>query len=166
MRRPAAASMRSSREAMRSLTPARASPDSRSSSSAARSSAPAPSRPRRSSAASSQLRACPSAPIAARKARRASTSSIALASQIVQVSTEAKTSPIITALTTMSAARNMPQGERSRGNCSAIAGSDAAGAQAAAGKASKTAAAAAGLTSFRMRENRFILPRLRAPSAS
>ena len=62
-------------------------------------------------------------------------------------------SPIMTALTTISAAWNMPQGDRSRGNCSAIAGSDAACAQAAAGKASRSPIAAAGRHSFRMREN-------------
>ena len=40
-----------------------------------------------------------------------------LASQIVQVSTDAKRRPIITALTMMSADMNMPHGERSRGSC-------------------------------------------------
>ena len=54
--------------------------------------------------------------------RRAVSSSIALANQMVQVSTEAKTSPIITALTTMSAAMNMPQGDRSRGSLSTASG--------------------------------------------
>ena len=117
MARPLAASIRSRREAMRSLTPARASPESRSSSSAARTSAPALSaRPSMAPAASSQLRAWPSAAIAARKLRRALISSIALANQMVQVSSDAKTKPTITALTTISAAMNMPQGDRSRGN--------------------------------------------------
>ena len=50
-----------------------------------------------------------------RAARLAPNSSSALASQTVQVTTEAKASPIITALTTMSAAMNMPQGDRSWG---------------------------------------------------
>src|SRR5690606_33102854 len=45
-----------------------------------------------------------------------------LASQIVQVSSEAKARPIITAFTMMSAAMNMPHGDRSRGRLSAIAG--------------------------------------------
>lgn len=50
--------------------------------------------------------------------------SIALANQIVQVSTEAKARPIITSFTTISAARNMPQGLRSFGS---VAEADAAG---------------------------------------
>src|SRR5262245_10444833 len=52
--------------------------------------------------------------------RRASISSIALANQTVHVSTEAKASPTMTALTTMSAAMNIPHGERSRGSLRAI----------------------------------------------
>jgi len=44
-----------------------------------------------------------------------------LANHIVQVTSEAKARPIITALTMMSAARNIPQGDRSCGNVSAIA---------------------------------------------
>src|SRR6185312_12071353 len=51
-----------------------------------------------------------------RSRRLAEISSATFANQIVQVTTEAKTSPIITALTTMSAARNIPQGVRSRGS--------------------------------------------------
>ena len=47
--------------------------------------------------------------------RRTIKSSIALANQIVQVSTDAKARPTMTALTTMSAAMNMPHGDRSRG---------------------------------------------------
>src|SRR5262245_44557599 len=53
-----------------------------------------------------------------------------LGDQIVQLSTDAKARPTITALTTISAAMNMPQGDRSRGNLSAISGEiagDAAG---------------------------------------
>ena len=53
-------------------------------------------------------------------------SSSALANQIVQVSTEAKASPTITAFTTMSAAMNMPHGERSRGSLRAMSGEFAA----------------------------------------
>jgi hypothetical protein len=45
-----------------------------------------------------------------------------LANKIVQVNTEAKTRPTMTALTTVSAAMNMPQGDRSRGNFSATLG--------------------------------------------
>jgi hypothetical protein len=48
--------------------------------------------------------------------------SMTLASQIVQMNTEAKASPIITALTTMSAAMNMPQGDRSRGSLNTTSG--------------------------------------------
>ena len=47
---------------------------------------------------------------------------MALANQIVQVSTDAKARPTITAFTTMSAAMNMPHGERSRGSLSAMSG--------------------------------------------
>ena len=123
--RPAAASTRSSREAMRSFTPAgeRASADSRNSVSAAAISAAVPSRrPCEATLASLQLRAWSSASIAARRRRRAAINSIALANQMVQVNTEAKARPIITALTTMSAAMNMPQGDRSRGSFSRISG--------------------------------------------
>src|SRR4029434_1761332 len=52
--------------------------------------------------------------------RRAINSSMVLANQTVQVSTEAKARPTITALTTISAAMNMPQGDKSRGSLSAI----------------------------------------------
>src|SRR5262245_13674070 len=55
-------------------------------------------------------------------------SSRALANQIVQVSTDAKARPTITAFTTISAAMNMPHGERSRGSLSATSGELAAGA--------------------------------------
>ena len=60
--------------------------------------------------------------ISARMRRRAFISSIALANQMVQVRTDAKARPTITALTTTSAAMNMPQGDRSRGNFSATSG--------------------------------------------
>src|SRR5262249_25024928 len=65
--------------------------------------------------------------ISARMRRRAVINSMALANQIVQVRTEAKASPTITALTTTAAAMNMPQGDRSRGNFSATSGEGAVG---------------------------------------
>ena len=118
--RPAAASRRSSREAMRSFTPAGecASADSRNSASAARTSAATPLSRRLDARRWLRSRSAPesSASIAARSRRRAAISSMALANQIVQVSTEAKARPTITAFTTMSAAMNMPQGDRSRGS--------------------------------------------------
>src|SRR4029079_13531674 len=49
-------------------------------------------------------------------------SSSALANQMVQVSTDAKARPTMTAFTIMSAAMNMPHGERSRGSLSAMSG--------------------------------------------
>src|SRR5262245_24718378 len=70
-------------------------------------------------------------------------SSRALANQIVQVSTDAKARPTITALTTISAAMNMPQGERSRGSVSAISVEFAAGAVAGASTAGGAAVGAA-----------------------
>src|SRR5581483_4243415 len=52
-----------------------------------------------------------------RSARRlADRNSMVLASQTVQVASEAMARPTITAFTTMSALRNMPQGDRFRGN--------------------------------------------------
>src|SRR5262245_65975306 len=56
---------------------------------------------------------------AARVLRLAAAISIVLTSQIVQVTTEAKASPTMTAFTTTSADINMPQGERSRGSATA-----------------------------------------------
>src|SRR5688500_17815357 len=53
---------------------------------------------------------------AARAFRLAANNSRLLASQIVQVTSEANTSPIMIAFTTMSAPMNIPQGERSRGS--------------------------------------------------
>src|SRR5690349_23343037 len=46
-------------------------------------------------------------------------SSMLLASHTVQVTTDAKARPIMTALTTMSAAMNMLHGDKSRGRCAA-----------------------------------------------
>src|SRR6185369_16131457 len=54
-------------------------------------------------------------------------SSRALANQMVQVSTEAKARPTITVFTTMSAAMNMPHGERSRGSVTRASGTGTAG---------------------------------------
>src|SRR5262249_34416598 len=56
---------------------------------------------------------------AARVLRLAAAISIVLTSQIVQVTTEAKASPTMTAFTTTSADMNMPQGDRSRGSAAA-----------------------------------------------
>jgi hypothetical protein len=61
----------------------------------------------------------PMFPARARR-RRAAASSSVLASQMVQVSTEAKTRPSITALTMMSADMNMPQGVKSRGRSAGV----------------------------------------------
>ena len=47
--------------------------------------------------------------------RPAANNSMLFASQIVQVTTDAKARPIITAFTTMSAWRNIPQAEKSVG---------------------------------------------------
>ena len=71
--------------------------------------------------ASASERASLSASIAPRSRRLAASNSKALANQMVQVSSEAKARPTITALTTMSAAMNMPHGDRSRGSVSAMA---------------------------------------------
>src|SRR5690606_24413580 len=49
-------------------------------------------------------------------------SSAVLATQIVQVTSEAAASPIMTAFTTISAAMNMPHGDRSCGNAPGLAG--------------------------------------------
>src|SRR6266849_6633067 len=73
-----------------------------------------------------------------------------LASAIVQVTNDANARPIITAFTTMSAERNMPHGERSRGSCAAalVGGEAGSFAGATAGACGSTcrgpAAAAAG----------------------
>ncbi len=63
-----------------------------------------------------------------RTALRALWSSRLLAIKTVQVASEAKASPIITAFTMMSACRNMPQGERSCGNSAVATECSAAGA--------------------------------------
>jgi hypothetical protein len=58
--------------------------------------------------------ASPILPSAARRPRRISDSSIILAMKMVQVTSEAKASPIMTALTRMSADRNIDHGDSSR----------------------------------------------------
>ena len=58
----------------------------------------------------------PSTAMAERARCLASASSMALARQTVQVTTDATTSPTMTAFTTISADINMPQGLRSRGS--------------------------------------------------
>jgi hypothetical protein len=68
---------------------------------------------------------------------RAAASSIALANQIVQLSTEAKASPIMIIFTMMSPAMNIPHADRSRGNLNSTAG-------AAAGAAGRAGAVAVG----------------------
>ncbi len=76
--------------------------------------------------ASASDRSEPIASIASRNRRSALHSSMFLASQTVQVTTEANTRPIMTAFTRMSADMNIDQGERSRGSWAApIAGSGA-----------------------------------------
>ena len=80
------------------------------------SSAPAPPRPSSAAAGLAQRRRPADRAQRALRARScAPASSSDLASQMVQVTSEAKASPIITALTTISAAMNMPQGDRSCG---------------------------------------------------
>lgn len=68
--------------------------------------------------------------------RLAASSSRHFASHTVQVTTDAKARPIITALTTMSAAMNMPKGDRSCGS--------AAGAVVGRGRTAEPPAASAG----------------------
>ena len=64
--------------------------------------------------ASASDRASPILPSAARSLRWTTDSSIILAMKMVQVTSEAKASPIITALTRISADRNIDQGDSSR----------------------------------------------------
>ncbi len=129
--RPARASMRDSAMATRSLMPSspRSAERRVSSIAAPRRVATGPRRrpfrPAPPSAASERLPAPSSRRSARRAAALAEASSSALASQIVQVTTEAKANPTITAFTTMSAAMNMPQGERSCGTASGATGAGA-----------------------------------------
>src|SRR5262249_8644588 len=89
--------------------------------------------------ASASVRASLSTASARRALRAARHSSQFLASQTVQVTSEANTRPTITIFTRMSALRNMPHGDRSRGSkalaivvASGAAGVGAAGVGAAA----------------------------------
>src|SRR5215470_13587800 len=75
--------------------------------------------------------------------RRANRSSTHLASQTVQVTSDAKARPIITAFTTMSALMNMPHGDRSCGSSAALTSGRLGGATAGAGAATVGAAGAA-----------------------
>ena len=97
-------------------------PDRRASSSALRGRRFGPARatasllsPRRACASASE-RASLSTVSAARASARRRHNSRLLASHTVQVTSEAKIRPTITTFTTMSALRNMPQGDRSRGS--------------------------------------------------
>jgi hypothetical protein len=122
MSRAAATSIRASREATRSLMPSRwiTSDDSCSSlAAAARNDATMPRRAPTRSVADSSERSAPMAASAERTLRLANRSSMLLASQTVQVTTEAKARPTITAFTTMSAEVNIDHGDRSRGRCTA-----------------------------------------------
>src|SRR5215470_13687403 len=81
--------------------------------------------------------------------RRAKRSSSHLASQTVQVTSDANASPIITAFTTMSALMNMPHGDRSCGSSAAptsgrLGGAVMLGGAAALGAATAGKAGAAG----------------------
>ncbi len=125
MRRPAAASMRLSEMATRSLMPSAGSaPERPSSRSVVRTIAPvAPeTSPMPARAASSE--ALPSRMRSWRRSLPATTSSSSdFASHTVQVTTEAKARPIITPFTIQSAAMNIPQGERSCGSVALTAAS-------------------------------------------
>src|SRR5262249_29070691 len=109
--------MRSSREAMRSLTPSlpvRSAEACSSACTATRKSRAGPGTAEANAAES--VCAEPSAARAARAFRLARNSSTVLASQTVQVTTEANARPAMTAFTITSADRNMPHGDRSRGS--------------------------------------------------
>ncbi|CCV04571.1 exported hypothetical protein [Mesorhizobium metallidurans STM 2683] len=127
MRRAAAASMRDRREVTRSFSPSpdtcsSAPAESAASSSAARTSrAPGPPVWPSARLAWFSVAALPIALAARRALSLPPRISSDLASQIVQVTREAKASPIITPFTTMSAAMNMPHGDRSCGRVSDIA---------------------------------------------
>jgi len=120
MRRAAAASMRCRREAMRSLRPSRsasASADIRASMAAAAISAAATGVPSSIRPAASARVWAPSTAARATRCRRiAPASSTLLAARTVQVTSDAKARPTITACTTMSAAMNMPQGVMATGS--------------------------------------------------
>ena len=126
--RPARASIRESAMATRSLMPSwPRSAERRVSASAAASNWPTAPRslpflPAAAPAAALRLSAASIRRSARPAERLAAASSIALASQIVQVTREAKASPSITPFTTISAAMNMPQGDRSCGKAAVTTG--------------------------------------------
>ena len=113
-----AASTRSSLNATRSLNPSSITPSDSSASRAVDRTSCATASRSVSQARTASLRLPPLSSILSR--RRASLflplSSMVLASHTVQVTSEAKASPIMTAFTTISALRNMPQGDRLRGS--------------------------------------------------
>ncbi len=117
IRRPLAASIRSSREAMRSLMPSRSAllwDSSISVTAAARNSPAGLCVALRRSTPSASRCTDPSVAKSARTRLLAIISSMVLASHTVQVTTDAKASPINTVFTSGSALRNMPHGVRSR----------------------------------------------------
>ena len=121
MARAPRASMRPNDSAARSLTPSAGNaPERDTSSSAAATRAatgPRPSAPDRATVARLSAPASARNPCSAR--RLAPKSCIVFASQIVQVATDAASKPTITAFTTMSALRNIDQGDRSCGRAEA-----------------------------------------------
>src|SRR5262245_53387886 len=123
-----AASTRSSRSAMRSFNPSSMMPRERLASRAAdwmiwATASEAPWLACSTSPSVVSLSSIPSRRFASDAWRR---SSMVLASHTVQVTSEAKARPIMTAFTTMSAPRNMPQGDRLRGNSALSAAASAA----------------------------------------
>ena len=129
--RPAFASMRDSAIASRSLMPSADRSlerfSSRSAASISSATVPLPVQPFSMSArAASRLVARVSLRTQPRARRRAAVSSKPLASHIVQVTSEANASPIITAFTMMSACMNIPHGDRSRGSVEVDTGGEAA----------------------------------------
>ena len=117
-RRVIAASTRSSRKATRSLKPSSKMPSDSSASRAVDETSCATASRLPSQARMASPRPTPFSSILIRRSAMlfADRSSMVLASQTVQVTSEAKASPTITAFTTRSALRNMPHGERLRGN--------------------------------------------------
>src|SRR4029077_9202821 len=113
-----AVSTRSSRKATLSLKPSSMMPPDSSASRAVEVISCATASRASPQALSASARLSPASSILIRRSARrlADRSSMVLASQTVQVTSEAKASPTITAFTTMSALRNMPHGERLRGN--------------------------------------------------
>ncbi len=117
--RPAALSISASREATRSLIPllSRAGSPERANSDRAAYKKASVRRLRSPSrlSASSSVRCSPISHAACRRLRMPSHSSALFASHTVQTATDASARPTMTAFTTISAAMNIPHGERSRG---------------------------------------------------